>query len=122
MAMTMSKTLRVSPVMEAAVVLTLETPQAISRAALEEAAISVERILDEHVSQITRGASGCADFEHERIEIDMVLTGDSPAELHRQLAIVIGTLEQHCALDVAGNQLMLTSSTTQVAQPHSVAA
>jgi hypothetical protein len=126
MATRMSKTLRSAPVIEAVVVLTLKAmPTNVSREDLEQATIYVEQILNENVAEIVQGASACADFEHESIEIDMILRGDSPAALHQQLASVIGTLEEHRTLDFRdshGNQFVLTSSTTHVAQSHSVAA
>jgi hypothetical protein len=120
-----SETLTAPQLIEAAVVLTLKVAPNVSREDLEKATLHVEGILDKHASQIARGASACADFERESIEIDLVLTGGSPAELHQQLAIVIGTLEENCTLHLRGNnenQLVLTSSTTHFAQPHTLAA
>jgi hypothetical protein len=118
----MSKTLRATPVIEAAVILTLKAARNLSREEFEEATLYVEQILNEHVAQ---SASACADFEHESIEIDMILTSDSLAELHQQLAIIVGTLEENCTLSVHGghdNKLVLMSSTTNVAQSHTLAA
>lgn len=115
-----------TPATEAAVVLTLEATRHTSREALEEATFRVERILDEHMADIAPGASACADFEHHSIEIDISLAGLPPTELHRRLATIVDTLEQHCALDAHDDTrglLTLASSVTRlVAQPHSAAA
>ncbi len=99
MTTTMSDTFNTTPVVEAATVLTLKAHRRATRPALEEATLHVEQILGEHVADIAPGASACADFENDTIEIDMILTGSSPTELHQQLATIIGTLEQHSALD-----------------------
>jgi hypothetical protein len=122
--MMMSEALRNVPVVKAATVLTLKARSRVSRPDLEEATLHVEQILDEHAADLAPGASACADFGNDTIEIDMTLTG-APAELHQQLAVIIDTLERHNALEIHGdqhNQLVLTSSTTRLAQPGGVAA
>lgn len=118
-------TTHTTPAIEATAVLTLKASRHVARQALEDAVFHVERILGEHVADIALGASACADFEHDTIEIDIFLTGHSPTELHRHLASVIDTLEQHCALDIndgSDGHLALASSVTRVAQPHPIAA
>jgi hypothetical protein len=114
-----------TPVIEAAAVLTLKVQRHVPRAVLEEATFHVEQILGEHAADIAPGASACADFENDTIEIDMTLTGNSSAELHQQLATIIDTLDRHSALHIREglhNHLTLTASATRVAQPHNVAA
>jgi len=123
--MTMSDIPRTAPAVEATAVLVLKAPPHVPRQILEGATFDVERILGEHVADIAPGASACADFEHDSIEIDVSLTGRSPTELHQSLAIVIDTIERHCALDNPDgerNRLTLTSSATSMTPPHGIAA
>ena len=121
MNMTMSNTLRTAPAIEAAAVLTLKAPRGVSRRTLEETAFHIERILGEHVADIAPGASACANFENDSIEIDVSLTGHSPTELHQRLATIIDVLERQRALTVDDNgcdRLTLTSSATEMTRPH----
>lgn len=113
------------PNVRANTVLTLKAHSHVTHPALEKTTLHVEQILSKFAADIAPGASACADFENDAIEIGITQTGSSPAELHRQLATIIGTLERHNALEIRGdrhNQLALTSSATQLAQPRSVAA
>ncbi len=105
---------------EASALITLKAPQRVPRELLEAAAFHVEEVLGDHVADIAPGASACADFEHDTIEIDVTLVGGSPAELHQRLAIVIGALEQHSALVIGADgvdRLALMSSSTEMAAP-----
>ncbi len=114
-----------TPEIEADVVLTLRATRHISRETLEGFTFQVQRILDEHMADIAPGASACADFEHDSVEIDISLTGFSPTELHQRLATIVGALERHHALDIPDgvhDRLTLSSSVTRVAQPHGIAA
>jgi hypothetical protein len=122
--MTMSDISRTVAAIEATAVLTLKAPRHVSRQALEEASFDVERILGEHAADIAPGASACANFENDSIEVDVSLTGDSSTELHRHLATIIDTLDRHHPLNVHGgrDRLILTSSATQMVQPRGVAA
>ncbi|HWY18056.1 MAG TPA: hypothetical protein VNY27_05015 [Solirubrobacteraceae bacterium] len=114
----MNDILRTVPAIEGAAVLTLKASRDVSRRTLEETALDIEQILGEHVADIAPGASACANFENDSIEIDVSLTGDSPTELHQRLAAIIGVIERQRALNVHGNgqdELVLTSSATQMA-------
>lgn len=125
MNMTMSDILRTASAIEATAVLTLRAPRGVSRRALEETTFHIERILGEHVADIAPGASACADFENDSIEIDVSLTGDSPTELHQHLATIVDVLERQRGLSIhddGRDRLVLISSATQMAQPHGVAA
>ena len=105
---------------EASALITLKAPRRVPRELLEAAAIHVEDVLGEQVADIAPGASACADFEHDTIEIDVTLVGGSPAELHRHLARVIGALEQHSAFVIGtdgGDRLALMSSATEMTAP-----
>lgn len=105
---------------EAAALITLKAPRPVPRGLLEAAAFRVEEVLGEHVADIAPGASACADFEHDTIEIDITLVGSSLAELHQGLAIVIGALERHSALVIGADgddRLALMSSATEIAAP-----
>jgi hypothetical protein len=103
----------VTPEVEAAIVLTLQATGQISREALEETVFRVERVLEEHLANIAPGASACADFEHDSVEIDISLTGLTSTELHRHLATIVDTLEQECVWDIH-DRLMLASSVTRM--------
>lgn len=105
---------------EASALITLKASQRMPRELLEAAAFHVEEVLGDHVADIAPGASACADFEHDTIEIDITLVGSSPAELHQHLAVVIGALEQHSALVIGSDgddRLVLMSSATEMATP-----
>jgi hypothetical protein len=125
MATTMSDILKTAPAVEATAVLTLKAPRHVPRQVLEDVTFEVERILGEYVAKIAPGASACADFAHDSIEIDVSLTGRSPTELHQHLATVIDTIERHCKLDLPDGErdrLVLASSATQMTPPDTIAA
>jgi len=125
MAMTMSDIPRTAPAVEATAVLVLKAPRHVPRQILERATFDVERILGEHVADIAPGASACADFEHDGIEIDVSLTGRSTTELHQHVAIVLDTIERHFTLDVPdgeSNHLVLASSAICITPSPGIAA
>lgn len=73
----------------------------VAREELEEAAIDVERVLDEHALAITDGASASANFETGCIEIDIVLTGATMGELYQKVALIVTQLDRHSSMRVA---------------------
>lgn len=73
----------------------------VSREKLEEAAIEVERVLDEHALAITDGASASANFETRCVEIDIVLTGATMGELYQKIALIVTQLDRHSSMRVA---------------------
>jgi hypothetical protein len=125
MVTTMSDIAKAAPAVEASAVLTLKAPRHVPRQVLEDATFEVERILGEHVAKIAPGASACADFAHDSIEIDVSLTGRSLTELHQHLATVIEAIERHCELNLPDgehNRLVLASSATHMTPPDTIAA
>jgi 6-phosphofructokinase len=121
----MDDALTTAGIIEAAAVLTLEVRDHVSHAALEQATIHVEQVLGDHASDIAPGASACADFENETIEIDVTLVERSSAELHQQLATIIDALDRHiplCVGEEPHNNLTLTASATRVVPPYDIAA
>lgn len=106
---------------EASVELTLSAGEIVPRDVLEQLTEDVEDVLSEHVADIAPGASASANFAENSIEIDLVLEGASPAEVHQRLAEVIARLQQHGGLriqtDHRSASLYLTSTASQVAAP-----
>jgi hypothetical protein len=116
---------RAENVLTAEVVLTLQAAQTLPREELEEATLHVADVLAEYITEISDGASASANFETCSIEIDMLLTGPSQADVHGQLTRVIAALDEHCALklrpaeqrNAPANSLALTASATQFVAP-----
>ena len=118
-------TRRREDLLTAEVILTLQAAEPISRDALEEATLHVEDVLIEHVTEIADGASASANFENCAIEIDMLLSGASQADIHQQIAGVLMVLDKYCALKLgprkrsrqaAAPSLALTASAAQFAR------
>ncbi len=82
-------------------ILGLEPVNPVAREELEEAAIEVERVLDEHALAITDGASASANFETGCIEIDIMLTGATMGELYQKVALIVTQLDRHSNMRVA---------------------
>lgn len=106
---------------EANAVLTLSAGEFVPREVLEDLALHVEEVLQEHVNDVAPGASATANFASNSIEIDLVLEGDTAAAVHARLADVIGRLQEHGGLTIRTGQrsssLHLTSTASQVAAP-----
>ena len=106
---------------EANAVLTLTAGEALPRDDLESLTAHVEEVLRVHAEDIAPGASASANFATNSIEIDLVLEGETPADVHRRLAEVIGRLQQHGGLSIRSDHhttaLYLTSTASQVAAP-----
>jgi hypothetical protein len=82
----------------AEVILTLQATQTVPREALEDATLHVEEVLIEHMVDIADGASASANFEASSIEIDLLLSGNTQADIHQQIAQVLIALDKYCAL------------------------
>jgi hypothetical protein len=74
---------------------------AVGRAALEDATMDVERVLDEYVLPITNGASASANFEKECIEVDIILNGATMGELYQKVALIVTQLDRYCDINIA---------------------
>jgi hypothetical protein len=104
---------------EASMVLTLSAGETVPRSVLEDLTVHVEEVLGEHVADIAPGASASANFPTSSIEIDLVLEGETPADVHQLLAVVIARLERHCGMNIRtgsalSHPLSLTSTASQV--------
>jgi hypothetical protein len=113
---------RKDDLLTAEVILTLQATQPVPREALEEATMHVEDVLIEHMADISDGASASANFEASSIEIDMLLSGSTQADIHQQIAQVLIALDKYCALKLgipkprrekAVQSLAVTSSAAQ---------
>src|SRR5579859_4515436 len=85
---------------EASVSLVLSASESVPREVLEDLTLHVEEVLEEHAADIAPGASASANFATSSIEIDAVLEGEDPAEVHRRLAELISCLQQHGGLRI----------------------
>jgi L-fucose isomerase-like protein len=56
---------------------------------LEELTFLVEEALGQHAEAIAPGASASANFADRQIELDFIVTAESPEDLHRKLGEVI---------------------------------
>jgi hypothetical protein len=77
-------------------ILGLAPVKPVGREELERATMEVERVLDDHVLEITGGASASANFETGHIEIDLVLTGATMSELYQKVALIVTQLDRYC--------------------------
>lgn len=106
---------------EASVEVTLSAGEAVPRSVLEDLTLHVEEVLHRHADEIAPGASASANFATNSIEIDLVLEGNNPVEVHKLLAEVISRLQQHGGLNIrtggAERPLHLTSTASQVLVP-----
>jgi hypothetical protein len=77
-------------------ILRLKPSSTVTRANLEDAAMDVERFLEQHARDLANGASASVDFEAPAVEIDIVLTGGDATELYLKLALVVAQLDRYC--------------------------
>jgi hypothetical protein len=82
-------------------VLRLAPARPLTRAELEDATMEVEHALELHVLDVTDGASASANFETPCVEIDVVLTGGSIAELYQRVALIVTQIDRYCSMNVA---------------------
>jgi hypothetical protein len=96
-------------------VISLHAFPSVSREELEEKTLHVQEVLDERTLDLTEGASASANFKTCSIEVDVTLDGESMAEIHQRLAIILGRLERYCELNVAQALAASTSTVPRIA-------